>query len=71
MIFQQRAQLFCLDVRCSLPLMEEIPVLVTCCFFTVRNYFCWCVFVVKELDDILFVFLFVFLFLVLSDSIFL
>ena len=23
--------------------MEEIPVLVTCCFFTVRNCYCWCV----------------------------
>jgi hypothetical protein len=33
---QQRSQLFCVDLRCSVPLSDDIPLMLTCCFFTVR-----------------------------------
>jgi hypothetical protein len=33
---QQRSQLFCVDLRCSVPLSDDIPPMLTCCFFTVR-----------------------------------
>lgn len=35
--FQANLQIMCVDQRCSIPLSEDIPLLVTCCFFTV-NY---------------------------------
>eukprot|EP00600_Ochromonadales_sp_CCMP1393_P006750 CAMPEP_0174967152 /NCGR_PEP_ID=MMETSP0004_2-20121128/7426_1 /TAXON_ID=420556 /ORGANISM="Ochromonas sp., Strain CCMP1393" /LENGTH=144 /DNA_ID=CAMNT_0016216255 /DNA_START=56 /DNA_END=490 /DNA_ORIENTATION=- len=30
----RRAQCFCMDIRCSIPFSDEIPQLITCCFFT-------------------------------------
>ena len=34
---QNRGQCFCCDTRCALPMTDDIPVLITCFFFTV-NY---------------------------------
>mmetsp|Transcript_18083 Transcript_18083/g.26059 ORF Transcript_18083/g.26059 Transcript_18083/m.26059 type:complete len:130 (+) Transcript_18083:29-418(+) len=30
---RRKSQAFCIDQRCNLPLSEEVPSMVTCCFF--------------------------------------